>query len=73
MDNVLFISKALNNMLPPSFNNWFKFYYNIHYYSTNSSMKCHLHKKPFRTYNFGKIFCHRYSHLFKEQNASSDR
>ena len=35
--------------------NWFKFCYDIHHYSTTSSMKVHLHKKPFRTNNFGKF------------------
>ena len=37
------------------FKNWFKFCYNIHHYSTSSYMKRHLHKKYFRTNNFGKI------------------
>ena len=55
IDNILFISKALNNMLPPLFKNWFQFCYNIHHYSTTSSMRGHLHKKSFRTNNFGKF------------------
>ena len=42
-------------MLPPIFKNWFQFCYNIHHYSTTSSMKGHLHKKFFRTNNFGKF------------------
>ena len=50
IDNILFISKALNNMLPP------QFCYNIHHYSTTSSVKGHLHKKSFRTNNFGKFY-----------------
>ena len=29
--NILFISKAMNNMLPPIFKNWFQFCYNIHH------------------------------------------
>ena len=52
MIDVLFISKALNNMLPPVFKYWFQFYYNIHHCSTTSSMKGHLHKKSFRMNNF---------------------
>ena len=52
MDNVLFNSKALNNTLPPIFQNWFQFAYNIHQYSTIYSMKGHLHKKYFKTNNF---------------------
>ena len=54
-DNVLFISKELNNICPPIFKNWFQFCYNIHHYST-SSMKGHLHKKTFNmNYDFGKV------------------
>ena len=34
--------------------NWLKFCNNIHHYSTTSSVKGHLHKKSFRTNNFGK-------------------
>ena len=55
IDNILFISKALNNMLPPIFKNWFQFCYNIPHYSTTSFVKDHLHKKSFRTNNFGKF------------------
>ena len=55
IDNILFISKAMNNMLPPIFKNWFQFCYNIHHYSTTFSIKGHLHKKSFRTNNFGKF------------------
>ena len=53
-ENALFVSKALNNMLPPIVKNWFKFCYNIHHYSA-PSMKGHLHSKSFRTNNFGKF------------------
>ena len=55
IDNILFISKALNKILPPIFKNWFQFCYNIHHYSTTFSIKGHLHKKSFRTNNFGKF------------------
>ena len=55
MDNILFIRKALNNMLPPIFKYWFQFCCNIYQYSTTSSIKSHLHKKSFRTNNFGKF------------------
>ena len=55
IDNILFVSKAKNNMLPPFFKNWFQFCYNIHHYGTTFSIKDHLHKKSFRKNNFGKF------------------
>ena len=44
-DNDYFISKSLNNMLPPIFKNLFKFCYSFHHYNSSSSEKGHLHKK----------------------------
>ena len=55
IENILFIFKVLNNMLPPIFKKWFQFCYNIHHYSTTSSVKGYLHKKSFRRNNFGKF------------------
>ena len=55
IDNILFIIKPMNNMLPPIFKNWFQFSCNIHHYSTSFSITGHLHKKSFRTNNFGKF------------------
>ena len=55
IDNVLYISKTLNNMLTPIFKNWFQFCYNIRHYSTNSSKKVHLHEKCLKRNNFGKL------------------
>ena len=55
IDNILFISKAVNNVLPPIFKNWFQFCYNIPHYSTTFSIEGHLHKKSFRTNNSGKF------------------
>ena len=55
IDNILFISKALNNMLPPIFKSRFQFCYDIHHYRTTSSMKDYLHKKSCRMNNFGKF------------------
>ena len=51
IDNVLFISKELNNMCPPIFKNWFQFCYNIHPYSASSIFI----KRCFRMNNFGKF------------------
>ena len=31
IDNILFITKTMNNMLPLIFKNWFQFCYNIHH------------------------------------------
>ena len=53
--NILFVRKALNNMLLAIFKNWLKFCYNIHYYSSTSSTKGHLHKNSFRTNGFRKF------------------
>ena len=55
INNILFISKAMNIMLPPIFKNRCQFCYNIHHYSATFSIKVHLHKKYFRTNNFGKF------------------
>ena len=55
MDNILFISNAMNDMPPPIFKNWFQFCYIIHRSSTTFSIKGHLHKKIFRTNNFAKF------------------
>ena len=55
IDNIFFISKAINNILPSIFKNWFQFCYNIHHYSTTFSIKDHYHKKSYGTNNFGKF------------------
>ena len=55
IDNILFICKSVNNILPPIFKNWFQLCYNIHHNSANFSIKGHLHKKSFSTNNFGKF------------------
>ena len=48
INNILFISQALNNIIPPIFKNWLQFCYNTHKYCTTSSVKGHLHKKIFQ-------------------------
>ena len=48
LENVLLISKFINSLLPPVFNNWFTFCSNIHNYETTSSATCKLFK-PFCT------------------------
>ena len=54
LENVLLISKCINSLLPPVFNNWFTFYSNVHNYETTSSAACKLLKPSFRTNLYGK-------------------
>ena len=53
LENVLLISKFINSLLPPVFNNWFIFCCNVHNYETTSSATCKLFK-PFCTNLYGK-------------------
>ena len=54
LENVLLISKFINSLLPPVFNNWFTFCLNIHNYETTPSTTCKLFKPSFRTNLYGK-------------------
>ena len=54
LENVLLISKFINSLLPPVFNNWFTFCSNVHNYETTSSATCKLFKPSFRTNLYGK-------------------
>ena len=54
LENVLLISKFINSLLPPVFNNWFTFWSNVHNYETTSSATCKLFKPSFRTNLYGK-------------------
>ena len=54
LENVLLISKFINTLLPPAFNNWFTFCSNVHNYETTSSATCKLFKPSFRTNLYGK-------------------
>ena len=49
LENVLLISKFINSLLAPVFNNWFNFCSNIHNYETTSSTTCKLFKISSRT------------------------
>ena len=55
LESVLLISKFINSLLPPVFNNWFTFCFNFHNYETTSSATCKLFKPSFRTSLYGKI------------------
>ena len=48
------ISKFINSLLSPVFNNWLTFCSNIHNYETTSSATCKLFKPSFRTNLNGK-------------------
>ena len=54
LENLLLISKFINSLLPPVFNNWFTFCSNVHNYETTSSATCKLFKPSFRTNLYGK-------------------
>ena len=54
LENVLLISKFINSLLPPVFNNWFTFCSNVHNYETTSSATCKLFKPSFCTNLYGK-------------------
>ena len=53
LENVLLISKFINSLLPPVFNNWFTFCSNVHNYETTSSATCKLFKPFFCTNLYG--------------------
>ena len=54
LENMLLISKLINILLPPVFNNWFTFCPNIPNYETSSSATCKLIKHSLRTNLCGK-------------------
>ena len=54
IENILFINKSLNNLLPPIFKNWFTFCSDVHNYQTVSSTSDKIFKPSYRTDSFGK-------------------
>ena len=52
--NIIFVSKSINNLLPPIFKNWFIFCSEIHNYNTVSSSTDKLFKPSYRTDSYGK-------------------
>ena len=54
LENVLLISKFINSLLPPVFNNWITFCSNVHNYEITSSATCKVFKPSFRTNLYGK-------------------
>ena len=54
IENILFINKSLNNLLPPIFKNWFTFCSDVHNYQTVSSTSDKIFKPSYRTDSFRK-------------------
>ena len=53
IENILFISKLFNNLVPPIFKSWFTFCSDVHNYHTVSST-AKIFKPPYRTDPYGK-------------------
>ena len=54
LENTLFISKSINNLLPSLFSNWFVFSSDAHKYNTSWSSNDKLQKYSYRTNTYGK-------------------
>ena len=54
LENILFISKTLNNLSPSVFNTWFSFSSDQHNYETSSSTQGNLVKLFYKTKGYGK-------------------
>ena len=54
IENILFVSKSLNNLSPSIFNTWFSFSSDQHNYETSSSTQGNLIKLFYKTKRYGK-------------------
>ena len=54
LENILFVSKSLNNPSPSVFNTWFRFSSDQHNYETSSSTQGNLTKLFYKTNKYGK-------------------
>ena len=54
IENILFINKSFNNLLPPIFKSWFTFFSDVHNYQTVSSTADKIFKSSYRNYSYGK-------------------
>ena len=54
IENILFINKSLNSLLPPVFKNWFTFCSDVQNYQTVSSTSDKIFKPSFKTNSFEK-------------------
>ena len=53
-ENILYINKSFNNLLPPVFKSWFTFCSHLHNYHTVSSTADKIFKTSYRTNSYGK-------------------
>ena len=54
IENILFINKSFNNLLPPIFKNWFTFCSDVHNYHTFSTTADKIFKPSYRSDSYGK-------------------
>ena len=54
LENILFVSKSLNNLTPSVFSTWFSFSSDQHNYETSSSTQGNLTKLFYKTNKYGK-------------------
>ena len=54
LENILFVSKSLNNLSPSIFNTWFSFSSHQHNYETPSYIQGNLMKRFYKTNRYGK-------------------
>ena len=54
LENILFVSKSLNNLSPSIFNTWFSLSLDQHNYETSSSIQGNLMKLFYKTDRYGK-------------------
>ena len=54
LENILFVSKSLNNLSPSIFNTWFSFSTDQRNYETSSSTQGNLMKLFYKTIRYGK-------------------
>ena len=54
LENILFISKSINNLSPSLFKNWFAFSSDTHKYNISWSSNDKLQKYSYRTNTYGK-------------------
>ena len=54
LENILFVSKSLDNLSPSIFNIWFSFSSDQHNYETSSSTQGNLMKLIYKTNRYGK-------------------
>ena len=63
IENVLFISKSFNNLLPPIFKSWLTFCSDVRNYHTVSSTADKIFKPSYTTYSYGNTRIFDHAHL----------